>query len=43
MKELYYRFIIFAVAVLNVVIDNYLIILLILLVYVCARIVWKTR
>ncbi len=43
MKDLYYRFVILAVSVLNVVIDNYLMILLILLVCVGVRMVWRVR
>jgi hypothetical protein len=42
-EDLWYSFVIFAVAVLNVVIDNYLIILLILLVYLAIRTVWRVR
>ncbi len=43
MKELYYRFVIFIVAVLNVVIDNYLIIILILLVCAGVHMAWRVR
>jgi len=43
MNDLWYRFVIFFVAVLNVVIDNYLLIILILLVCVGVRMVWRVR
>ena len=42
-KEFWYSFVIFFVAILNVVIDNYLLIILILLVCVGVRMVWKVR
>ena len=41
LKDLWYSLVIFFVAILNVVIDNYLIIILILLVCVGARMVWR--
>jgi hypothetical protein len=41
MNELFYRFVILAVGIMNIVIDNWPMILLIVLVYIAARLVWK--
>jgi len=41
-KEVFYSFVIFIVAVLNVVIDNYLVIILILLISASVRLVWRS-
>jgi len=43
MTDLFYRFVIFVVSVLTVVIDNWLMVLLIVLVYVGVRMVWSWR
>ena len=42
-KEFWYSFVVISVAFFNVVIDNYLLIILILLVCVGVRMVWKVR
>ena len=41
--DLWYSFVIFFVAILNVVLDNYLVIILILLVCVGVRMVWRLK